>query len=129
MEYQIKYGMSLESYDIDGYEEADHEVIQVRLGRTQHEHEMTKFEIDFIKKVLPGLLKEGESLDLTTHVDHDDYFMVEVMRNEWPAEKYCDVRVLSYSNGCMWGGYSDWVDLNNEDEIQEFVDGIFDGGR
>ena len=117
----IEYGIVIDGSDIDPkggkYEELD-------LGNVKHE--LTKKEIRFVESELPGLLERGESLHLNTHVDHDDYFVVDVRRQDgWPEEQYCEVMVMSYREGCLSGGFSDYVDLNNQDEIKEFVEIIF----
>ena len=117
----IEYGISIDGSDIDP---KGGKLDTIDLGTVKHQ--MTKKEIEFVKKELPGLLKNGESLHLTTHVDHDEYFVVDVRRGEnWPEGMNCEVMVMSYDEGCLQGGFSDWIDLGDESEINEFVELIF----
>jgi len=119
----IEYGIVMDGGDIEGNQGS---LDCKEFHFSSCTHELTELEIEFIKMELPELMKKGESLHLNTHVDHDDYFVIEVLRNdEWPDSKYCEIRVLSCREGSMAGGYSDWVDLSNDEEIQEFVDIIF----
>ena len=119
----IQFGIVVDGGEIEGNEG---QLNYKELHFSSCTHELTEVEIEFVKKELPELLKKGESLHLNTHVDHDDYFVIEVVRNhEWPNEKYCEVRVFSYREGSILGGYSEWIDLTKEDEIQEFVESIF----
>lgn len=121
----IEYGEVITDNELGGYNMEKKKLIKVKMGDLWHE--LSQREIDYIRKELPRLLKNGESLHLTTHVDHDEYFVVEVIRSDkWPDNKYCEVRVMSYDGGCLQGGYSDWVELDNEIDVQEFVEDIFE---
>ena len=118
----IEYGITIDGSDVDPKGGVCEEI---NLGNVKHQ--LTKKELKFVKKELPGLLKNGESLHLTTHVDHDEYFVVDVRRGEnWPGEQNCEVMVLSYSEGCLLGGFSDWVDLDDEEEVKDFIEAIFE---
>lgn len=117
----IEFGVVIDSSEIEGENGEEKEI-----HFSSCTHELNEREIEFVKKELPGLLKKGESLHLNTHVDHDDYFVIEVIRSDdWPENKYCEVRVLSCREGSMVGGYSGWIDLEDEEEIDEFIESIF----
>lgn len=120
----IEYGLAITDNEWGGYKRKD--LIKVKVGHKVM-CELAKIEIDNLKKELPELLRKGESLHLTTHVDHDDYFIVEVVRSDkWPEHKYMEVRILSYTGGCLFGGWSAYVDLGDESEIQDFIEDIFE---
>ena len=119
----IEYGLVITDNEWGGYKREN----LIKIKFRGFEHELSGIEIENLKKELPDLLKKGESLHLTTHVDHDEYFVIEVVRGrEWPTKKYCEIRIMSYDGGCLQAGYSDWVELDNKDDVQEFIEDIFE---
>ena len=115
----IEYGIVTDWGEIGG------ESPSVRISIGDSIQDLTEGSIEFVKKELPELLRNGESLHIMTHLDNDDYFIIEVIRDDWPKNKYCDVRVLSYCGGGLDGGYSRFVDLRDKREIKEFISDIF----
>ena len=119
----IEYGLVVDDYKWGTRERDD----LIKVGPFEC-CELTQREIDEMRKELPNLLKKGESLQLTTHLDHDDYYVIEVVRGvAWPEDKSCDVRVFLTADGnCIYDAYSREVDLEDDEDIDEFIETIFE---
>jgi len=124
--YFIDYAVSCDESDL--YEDYNNEYKPVELKMENDDliYILGRKTIDYIKKELPAILKEGKSIFINTHVDHDDYFIIETLKSEdWnDGETYCEVRVLLYADGGAYWIYTAWFDLTNDKEIQEFIDDI-----
>ena len=111
--YNIVYGKVLDQSEIEGLQEST------------NFYGLNQAGIDYVIKELPKLLSKGESLHITTHIDHDGYFVIEVLRNDWPKNKCCEVRVFVYNDGTVIDCRSYWISLDDQEEIQEFMNNLF----
>ena len=112
----IEYGLCITDDEWGGYNREG----EIEVGELNHE--LTPREIEEIRRVLPGLLKKGESLHVTTHVDHDCYFVIDIVRGtNWPKNQNCRVKVSSWLDGELHDFYSERFDVSDEVKIEIFI--------